>query len=197
MDMENANPIVHDAVGSKRDASLFDVVPSKPSPPPVAVVSRRDGTPMSRCRTSRLRTPTTPSWTTHGTSDDEHHDVKTRQVLRRLQVGQYVSYFAKGVYRCPFCTRRLGTTSTASSRMPRTSATPSPRSATVNPYSFRSSTALGMHLRIQRVDISPGACLRSSPRLPRGARSGSRGRWGRRSPGRVLLLQSSFYFVVS
>ncbi|KAK1628223.1 hypothetical protein QYE76_002538 [Lolium multiflorum] len=29
MDMENANPIVHDAVGSKRDASLFDVVPSK------------------------------------------------------------------------------------------------------------------------------------------------------------------------
>ena len=27
--MENANPIVHDAVGSKRDASLFDVVPSK------------------------------------------------------------------------------------------------------------------------------------------------------------------------
>jgi hypothetical protein len=28
MDKENANPIVHDAVGSKRDASLFDVVPS-------------------------------------------------------------------------------------------------------------------------------------------------------------------------
>ena len=28
MDKENANPIVHDAVGSKRDASLFDTVPS-------------------------------------------------------------------------------------------------------------------------------------------------------------------------
>ena len=28
MDMENANPIVHDVVGSKRDASLFDAVPS-------------------------------------------------------------------------------------------------------------------------------------------------------------------------
>jgi hypothetical protein len=25
---QNANPIVHDAVGSKRDASLFDAVPS-------------------------------------------------------------------------------------------------------------------------------------------------------------------------
>ena len=28
MDKENANPIVHGAVGSKRDASLFDAVPS-------------------------------------------------------------------------------------------------------------------------------------------------------------------------
>jgi hypothetical protein len=28
MDKENANPIIHEAVGSKRDASLFDVVPS-------------------------------------------------------------------------------------------------------------------------------------------------------------------------
>ena len=29
MDKENANPIVHGAVGSKRDASLFDIVPSR------------------------------------------------------------------------------------------------------------------------------------------------------------------------
>jgi hypothetical protein len=28
MDKENANPIIHGAVGSKRDASLFDAVPS-------------------------------------------------------------------------------------------------------------------------------------------------------------------------
>ncbi|KAK1607116.1 hypothetical protein QYE76_030789 [Lolium multiflorum] len=42
MDKENANPIVHDAVGSKRDASLFDAVPSTA----VAAASRaasRDG----------------------------------------------------------------------------------------------------------------------------------------------------------
>ncbi|KAK1612474.1 hypothetical protein QYE76_036147 [Lolium multiflorum] len=43
-------------------------------------------------------------------SDEEDQHTKVRQVLRRLQVGQYTSYFAKDVYRCPFCTRRLGGT---------------------------------------------------------------------------------------
>ena len=38
MDKENANPIVHGAVGSKRDASLFDAVPSTD----VAVVPSTD-----------------------------------------------------------------------------------------------------------------------------------------------------------
>ena len=40
-------------------------------------------------------------------SDDEHRDTKARQVLRRLHTGQYDSYFANEVYRCPFCKRRL------------------------------------------------------------------------------------------
>ena len=43
-------------------------------------------------------------------SDEEAEHTKDRQVLRRLQVGQYAAYFAKGVFRCPFCTRRLGGT---------------------------------------------------------------------------------------
>ena len=43
-------------------------------------------------------------------SDEEAEHTKARQVLRRLQVGQYAAYFAKGVFRCPFCTRRLGGT---------------------------------------------------------------------------------------
>ncbi|KAK1693882.1 hypothetical protein QYE76_010579 [Lolium multiflorum] len=118
MDMENANPIVHDAVGSKRDASLFDVVPSKAVaaagggriPPgwdpyePVPYIS-----PPNPYDTF-MDDPWNELSGSDVGSDDEHHDVKTRQVLRRLQVGQYVSYFAKGVYRCPFCTRRLGGT---------------------------------------------------------------------------------------
>ncbi|KAK1651755.1 hypothetical protein QYE76_069560 [Lolium multiflorum] len=62
-------------------------------------------------------------------SDDEEEDVKTRCVLRRPQVGD-ISYFAKGVYRCPFCTRRLGATDfnclvTHAENI----ATPSPKSA--------------------------------------------------------------------
>ena len=43
-------------------------------------------------------------------SDEEAEHTKTRQVLRRLQVGQYAAYFANGVYKCPFCTRRLSGT---------------------------------------------------------------------------------------
>ena len=31
-------------------------------------------------------------------SDEEDRHTKARQVLRRLQVGQYASYFAKNVY---------------------------------------------------------------------------------------------------
>ncbi|KAK1648467.1 hypothetical protein QYE76_066272 [Lolium multiflorum] len=106
-------------------------------------------------------------------SDDEHHDVKTRQVLRRLQVGQYVSYFAKGVYRCPFCTRRLGRTDfncllTHAENIGNTN----PKvGASVNPHSFRAKhMALGMHLRsIQRVEISAGRMPPLKPKAPKGS----------------------------
>jgi hypothetical protein len=40
-------------------------------------------------------------------SDDESKHTKVRQVLRRLQSGQYDAYFVGDVYMCPFCKRRL------------------------------------------------------------------------------------------
>jgi hypothetical protein len=108
-------------------------------------------------------------------SDDEEEDVKTRQVLRRLQVGQYISYFAKGVYRCPFCTRRLGGTDfnclvthaeNISNTFPKVG-------MTVNVYSFRAKhRALGMHLRsMQRVEISAGRMPPLKPKAPKGSSS--------------------------
>ena len=102
-------------------------------------------------------------------SDEEDEDVKTRQVLRRLQVGQYISYFAKGVYRCPFCTRRLGRTDfncllTHAEDIGRTF----PKvGATVNVYSFRAKhKALGIHLRnFQRVEIAAGRMAPIKPKV--------------------------------
>jgi hypothetical protein len=43
-------------------------------------------------------------------SDDESFHTKTRHVPRRLQSGHYDRHFAGGVYRCPFCNRRLRAT---------------------------------------------------------------------------------------
>jgi hypothetical protein len=43
-------------------------------------------------------------------SDDEAFYTKTRYILRRLQSGHYDGHFARGVYRCPFCNRRLHAT---------------------------------------------------------------------------------------
>ncbi|KAK1679373.1 hypothetical protein QYE76_040221 [Lolium multiflorum] len=46
-------------------------------------------------------------------NDDESFDTKTRHVLRRLQSGHYDGPFARGIYKCPFCNRKLRATSTA------------------------------------------------------------------------------------
>ncbi|KAK1614783.1 hypothetical protein QYE76_020300 [Lolium multiflorum] len=177
MDKENANPIVE--VGSKRDASIF-AVPSRTTPPPPPPVPdpaagggqiRRDGsTPTTPCRTSRPRT--------YDTSLEDPWNEMSSDVGRRrgggrqdspgpaeAAVGQYISYFAKEVYRCP-CTRRLGATDfnclvTHAENISNTF----PNVGTmVNVHSFRAKhRALGMHLRsLQRVEISAAACLRSS-----------------------------------
>ncbi|KAK1680981.1 hypothetical protein QYE76_041829 [Lolium multiflorum] len=43
-------------------------------------------------------------------SDDESFHTKTRHVLRRLQSGHYDGPFAQGIYKCPFCNRKLRAT---------------------------------------------------------------------------------------
>ncbi|KAK1696543.1 hypothetical protein QYE76_013240 [Lolium multiflorum] len=43
-------------------------------------------------------------------SDDESFHTKTRHVLRRLQSGHYDGPFARGIYKCPFCNRKLRAT---------------------------------------------------------------------------------------
>ena len=96
-------------------------------------------------------------------------------MLRRLQVDQFASYFAKGVYKCPFCTRRLGGTDfncllTHAEDIGRIF----PKvGATVNVYSFRAKhKALGMHLRsFQRVEISAGRMPPLKPKAPKGSSS--------------------------
>ena len=104
-------------------------------------------------------------------SDEEDEHTKARQVLRRLQVGQYASYFAKGVYKCPFCTRRLGGTDfncllTHAEDIGRTF----PKvGETVNVYAFRAKhKALGIHLRnFQRVEIAAGRMPPLKPKVPK------------------------------
>ncbi|KAK1677425.1 hypothetical protein QYE76_038273 [Lolium multiflorum] len=43
-------------------------------------------------------------------SDDESFHTKTRHVLGRLQSGHYDGPFARGIYKCPFCNRKLRAT---------------------------------------------------------------------------------------
>ncbi|KAK1677996.1 hypothetical protein QYE76_038844 [Lolium multiflorum] len=168
----------------KRDASIFGASPLRPPPPspvhrrlpPVSQIPAGwdpydpvPYVPPPNPYDTSLEDPWNEMSGSDVGSDEEEEDVKTR-VLRRLQVGQYISYFAKEVYRCPFCTRRLGATDfnclvthaeNISNTFPKVG-------TTVNVHSFRAKhRALGMHLRsLQRVEISAGACL-SSPRLPR------------------------------
>ena len=104
-------------------------------------------------------------------SDEEEEHTKARQVLRRLQVGQYAAYFANGVYKCPFCTKRLGGTDfncllTHAEDIGRTF----PKvGMTVNVHSFRAKhKALGIHLRnFQRVDIAAGRMPPLKPNVPK------------------------------
>ena len=116
-------------------------------------------------------------------SDEEAEHTKTRQVLRRLQVGQYAAYFAKGVFRCPFCTRRLDGTNfncllTHAEDIGRTF----PKvGMTVNVHSFRAKhKALGIHLRnFQRVEISAGRMPPLKPKVPKIKGQGSK-KWRKR-----------------
>ena len=119
-------------------------------------------------------------------SDEEDEHTKARQVLRMLQVGEYASYFAKGVYKCPFCTRRLGGTDfncvlTHAEDIGRTI----PKvGETVNVYAFRAKhKALGIHLRnFQRVEIAAGRMAPIKPKVPKIKGQGSK-KWRKRQMG--------------
>ena len=104
-------------------------------------------------------------------SNNEDRHTKARQVLRRLQTGQYDSYFTNEVYRCPFCKRRLASTDFnclvshaegISSGIPRVG-------KTVNVHAISAKhKALGIHLRnIQRVAIAAGRMARIKPKVPK------------------------------
>ncbi|KAK1605027.1 hypothetical protein QYE76_028700 [Lolium multiflorum] len=152
MDKENANPIVHDAVGSKRYASLFDVVPSTGWDPYEEVPYISPPNPYDTC----MDDPWNEIW-----SSAVRLIYATTSAATTRTGHQDVSYFAKGVYRCPFCTRRLGGTdfNCLLTHVENIGNTFPKVGTTVNPYSFRAKhKALGMHLRsFQRVEISAHA----------------------------------------
>ena len=105
-------------------------------------------------------------------SDDEEEDVKTRQVLRRLQVGQYISYFAKEVYRCPFCTTRRLASTDFNAVVTHAEAVKTSRLKvveSVNCYAYTSKhIALGIHLRnLQQVAIAEGRMPPIKPKAPK------------------------------
>ena len=83
-------------------------------------------------------------------SDHESFHTKARHILRRLQSGQYDGHFAGGVYRCPFCPRRLHATDfSCLVNHAKSLGSSSPKvGKTVNVYSFMSHhKALWIHLR--------------------------------------------------
>ncbi|KAK1641753.1 hypothetical protein QYE76_059558 [Lolium multiflorum] len=157
MDEENANPIVLDAIDSKRGASLFDAVPSTAVATAGALAA-----PAGASEAAAGGGQIPPEWNPYEEvsyispsnpydtcmddpwnevsgsdvgSDEEDQHTKARQVLRRLQVG-----------------------------------------ATVNVYSFRTKhKALGIHLRnLQRVEIAVGRMPPIKPKVPKIKGQGSK-----------------------
>ena len=119
-------------------------------------------------------------------SDEEDGDTKGRQVLRRLQVGQYASYFAKNVYKCPFYQRRLGGTDfNCLVTHAEDIGSCNPKAGeTVNVNAFRAKhKALSIHLRnIQRVEIATGRMAPIKPKVPKIKGEGSK-KWRKREMG--------------
>src|SRR3954452_5495958 len=119
-------------------------------------------------------------------SDEEDEHTKARQVLRRLPVGKLTSYFAKGVYKCPFCTRTLGATDfncllTHAEDIAKTFPNVG---ESVNVHSFRTKhKALGIRLRnFQRVESAAGRMPPLKPKVPKIKGQGSK-KWRKRQMG--------------
>ncbi|KAK1628588.1 hypothetical protein QYE76_002903 [Lolium multiflorum] len=76
--------------------------------------------------------------------------IKTRHVLRRLQSGQYGRPFARGIYKCPFCNRRLFDTNfnTLLNHVESIGRYGARVGSTVNVHAYMAKhKALGIHLR--------------------------------------------------
>ena len=119
-------------------------------------------------------------------SDDEDRHTKARHVLRRLQTGQYASYFANEVYRCPFCKRRhAGSDFNCLVTHAEDISSCNPKvGETVNVNAFRAKhKALDIHLRnIQRVAIAAGPMAPIKPKVPKIKGQGSK-KWRKRQMG--------------
>ena len=120
-------------------------------------------------------------------SDEADRHTKARQVLRRLQIGQYASYFANNVYKCPFCQRKLsGTDFNCLMKHAEDLGSGNPKvGETVNVNAFRAKhKALGIHLRnIQRVEIAAGRMASIKPKEPKIKGEGSK-KWRKRQMGK-------------
>ncbi|KAK1618312.1 hypothetical protein QYE76_023829 [Lolium multiflorum] len=205
MDKENANPIVHGAVGPSATPPLFDAVPNGRRAVPSTDVTAVASAASEAAAAGRGQIP--PGW-------DPYEPVPCLVATSAATTSTMTSRLA----RCCGGCRSASTSPTSTS--PRVSiGAPSALGgsaadfncvlthaenightnlkvgASVNPNSFRAKhLALGMHLSsIQRVEISGGRMPPLKPKAPKGATSGGRGRWGRRSPGRVLLLPPPFF----
>ena len=120
-------------------------------------------------------------------SDAEDRHTKARQVLRRLQIDQYASYFANNVYKWPFCKRRLsGTDFNCLVTHAEDLGSGNPKvGETVNINAFRAKhKALGIHLRnIQQVEIAAGRMAPIKPKVPKIKGEGSK-KWRKRQMGK-------------
>ncbi|KAK1627239.1 hypothetical protein QYE76_001554 [Lolium multiflorum] len=191
MDKENANPIVE--VGSKRDASIFGAVPSTDVAAAAAITGASEaaaagGSQIPAGWDPYDPVPYVPPPNPYDTSledpwnemsaatshDEEEEDVKTRQCCGGCRSARHL-LLRQEVYRCPFCTRRLGATdfNCLVTHAENISTTSPKVGTTVNVHSFRAKhSALGMHLRsLQRVEISAGRMPPLKPKAPKGSKS--------------------------
>ncbi|KAK1649343.1 hypothetical protein QYE76_067148 [Lolium multiflorum] len=198
MDKENANPIVE--VGSKRDASIFGAVPSTDAAAAVAGASEAaaaGGSQIPAGWDPYDPVPYVPPPNPYDTSlEDPWNEIwgSAVRLIYASNIGSQsvnlckclaatsaatkrrrTSRLAKEVYRCPFCTRRLGATdfNCLVTHAENISNTFPNVGTTVNVHSFRAKhRALGMHLRsLQRVEISAGRMPPLKPKAPKGSKS--------------------------
>jgi hypothetical protein len=103
-------------------------------------------------------------------SDDESFHTKARQVLRRLQSGQYDAFWAGPEPRCPFCSRSIARDPLTLLRHAKDVSSTCPKvGQTVNVHAFAAKhKALGLHLRHRRnLAIERGEIPPPKPKRPK------------------------------